>query len=263
MRDGAVLRLSSAAVAPSKVVVEPRGAITVLTLNRPEVRNCIDPETARLIADAIEGFAADEGARVLVVTGAGDRSFCAGADLGAIEEFARPPAATAPLGFSGSEPGKPTIAAVEGYCVGGGVELACWCDIRIAGQGAVFAALNRRVGVPWVDGGTQRLPRIVGLGNALHLIETGERIDAARARSMGLVQEVVRRGGALERAVELAGRIAAYPQASLLADRASTMGGWGRSLREGLALEAEIGGRAAADTEMTRGARGFTDPSRE
>jgi enoyl-CoA hydratase len=146
---------------------------------------------------------------------------------------------------------------VEGYCVGGGIELACWCDFRVAGEGAVFAALNRRVGVPWVDGGTQRLPRIVGQGNALYLIETGERIDARRAYHMGLVQEVVPEGRALDRGLELARLIATYPQKSLLADREATLGAWGRSLEEGLASEARGGLEAAQDPEMLEGTRRF------
>jgi enoyl-CoA hydratase len=166
-------------------------------------------------------------------------------------------AETGPLGFSGLEPGKPRIAAIEGYCVGGGVELACWCDLRIAGSGASFGALNRRFGVPWVDGGTQRLPRIVGLGNALYLLESGELIDAERALAMGLVQEVVPAGGVMERAIQLAERIAGYPQASLVADRENAVGALGMELQEGLRREAERGSVIASDPEMTRGVRRF------
>ncbi|HEX2031385.1 MAG TPA: enoyl-CoA hydratase-related protein [Actinomycetota bacterium] len=243
-----------------KLLIERRAAVTVLTINRPEVRNCVDAETADLLTDAIEDFAAGDD-RVLVVTGTGDRAFCAGADLKAVEGLMRRPGAarTGPLGFSGLDPGKPTIAAVEGYCVGGGLELACWCDFRVAGEGAVFGALNRRVGVPWVDGGTQRLPRTVGMGNALYLIETGERIDARRGLEIGLVQEVVPAGSALGRAVELAERIAAWPQVSLRSDRRATSGSWGRTLGEGLAFEAEIGRAAALDEELTEGARTFVE----
>jgi enoyl-CoA hydratase len=172
----------------------------------------------------------------------------------------RPDAArTAPLGFSGLEPGKPRVAAVEGYCVGGGVELACWCDIRVAGEGAVFAALNRRVGVPWVDGGTQRLPRIVGQGNALHLLLTGERVDARRAQQMGLVQEVVPEGTAVDRALELAQAMAGYPQSSLLADREATVGALGLPLAEGLAREGRVMEEAALLGELAEGVRGFEE----
>lgn len=245
----------------AKLVVDRRGPVTVLSINRPEVRNAIDAETADLITGAIEGFSGDAEALVLVVTGRGGAAFCAGADLKAVEGLMRRPsvARTGPLGFSGLEAGKPTIAAIEGFCIGGGIELACWCDIRVAGEGAVFGAFNRRVGVPWVDGGTQRLPRIVGVGQALYLLETGERIDARRAEWIGLVQEVVPAGTALDRALELAERMAAYPQTSLRSDRAAVLGGWGRSLDEGLAFERETGEPSMHDRELVEGARRFVE----
>jgi enoyl-CoA hydratase len=244
---------------PSKLRSERRGAVTIIAIDRPEARNAIDAETASLLAEAIETFGRDHEARVLVVAGAGRKAFCAGADLNDIERLVGRPrwAETGPLGFSGLEPGKPRIAAIEGYCVGGGVELACWCDLRIAGREALFGALNRRFGVPWVDGGTQRLPRIVGLGNALYLLESGELVDAERALAMGLVQEVVPAGGALDRAVELAERIAAYPQASLLADRANVLDAIGRDLDRGLRGEAERGLPTAADPAMAEEVRRF------
>lgn len=244
-----------------KLVVERRDAVTVVTINRPEVHNCIDAETADALTEAIEAFARDERARVMVVTGAGDRAFCSGADLKAVEQLMQRPGAlrNAPLGFSNLEPGKPRISAVEGYCIGGGIELACWCDFTIAGEGSVFAALNRRSGVPWVDGGTQRLTRRVGVGNTLYLMETGERIDADRALGMGLVQEVVARGGALARAAELAERIAGYPQMSLLADRESAIAAPGLPLDEGLAREAKVGHPTASEDEFTEGVRRFSE----
>jgi enoyl-CoA hydratase len=259
------VRYDRAAVPADKVLVEQRGAVTVLTLNRPEVHNCVDAETADAISSAIEAFAGDDHARALVVTGAGGNAFCAGADLGDIEGLMlrRRAERTGPLGFSGLEPGKPRIAAVEGHCLGGGIELACWCDLRIAGRGASFGAFNRRVGVPWVDGGTQRMTRIIGQGNALYLIETGERIDARRAYEVGLVQEVVPDGAGLDRALGLAERIAAYPQKSLLADRGAVLGTWGRSLEDGLALEAEGGRAATREPEMADGVRGFLERDEE
>ena len=242
------------------LLVERREAVTVLTINRPEVHNCIDAATADALTAAIESFASDDDARVMIVAGAGDRAFCSGADLKAVEELMQRPGAlrNAPLGFSNLEPRKPRIAAVEGYCIGGGIELACWCDFTIAGDGAIFAALNRRSGVPWVDGGTQRLIRRVGVGDALYLMETGERIDAARALQMGLVQEVVPHGTALTRAVELAERIADYPQKSLLADREAALASMGLSLEEGLALEAKLGHPTASEEEFTEGVRRFS-----
>ena len=169
---------------------------------------------------------------MLVITGAGDRSFCSGANLKDIDDLMRHPHTerAGPIGFAQLDPGKPTIAAVNGYCFAGGMELACWCDFRIASANAEFGALNRRWGVPFIDGGTQRFPRIMGQGNALWMIETGVRIDAERALAIGLVQEVVAEGAALDRALELADRIAGYPQASLRADRAATLATWGLSL---------------------------------
>ncbi|HEX9236927.1 MAG TPA: enoyl-CoA hydratase-related protein, partial [Actinomycetota bacterium] len=189
----------------AKVEVERRGQVTVLTLNRPEVRNSVDGETAQGIARAIDDFGSDETARVLVVTGSGDRAFCAGADLKhAGELFGHDSVQRAgPMGFALLDPGKPSIAAVNGYCLAGGLELAAWCDVRIAEEHAEFGVVNRRWGVPLVDGGTQRLPRIVGLANALYLIETGAQIDAWQAKAMGLVQEIVPKGRSLARALFL------------------------------------------------------------
>ncbi len=243
----------------ANVRVERRGAVTLLVIDRPEVHNCIDAATADGVTETVETFGADPSAKVLVVTGAGDRAFCAGADLRDVEGLMRRPGAsrTGWLGFSWLDPGKPTIAAIEGYCIGGGIELAVWCDIRVAGSGAVFGALNRRVGVPWVDGGTQRLTRSVGVGNALYLMESGERIDVDRALAMGLVQEVVAEGGALERALELADRIADYPQKSLLADRRAALATFGLPLEEGLGVEAKEGGEAAQDPELAEAVARF------
>jgi len=248
-------------MAPDKVLVDRRGPVTVLTLNRPDVHNCVDAETADLLTEAIEAFASDDEARVMVVTGAGGRAFCSGADLKGVEELMRRPSAMkhAPLGFSNLEPAKPRIAAVEGYCIGGGIELACWCDFTIAGEGSVWGALNRRSGVPWVDGGTQRMTRRIGIGDALYLMETGERVDARRALEMGLVQEVVPDGESLPRAVELAERMAAYPQQSLLADREAALATFGLPLDEGLAFEARVGHPTAYTEEFTEGVRRFVD----
>lgn len=207
------------------VRIHDDGAVRVVTLARPEVRNAIDAATAEAFGAALGAFAASDEVHVLVVTGEGG-AFCAGADLRAAGGLrAHRYAHRGPLGFSALDPGKPSIAAIEGACVAGGMELAAWCDIRIAGEGAFFGALNRRWGVPFVDGGTQRFERIMGLGNALYVMETGARFDAGRACSLGFVQEVVPAGGALARATELAHAIAAYPQASLRADRASTLRG--------------------------------------
>jgi enoyl-CoA hydratase len=228
------------------VLVEP-GAVTVVTINRPNVHNAVDTETAQALESAVREFDRDATARVLVLTGAGDVAFCAGADL------KEPPRlrASGPMGISRLDVGKPTVAAVNGYCFAGGLELACWCDWRVCDEAATFGVLNRRWGVPLIDGGTQRLPRIVGLGNALYLIETGARIDAATAVGMGLAQEVVPDGTALARARDLAERIAAYPQASLAADRHSAIAG------DGIEAEAQRGEATLDLPEMAAGVERF------
>src|SRR3989440_3255767 len=226
-----------------ELLVEQRGPITLVTLNRPDAHNSITAAMAVGLAEAIDAFTADEEARVLVVTGAGEQAFCSGANLKDVDELLRHPHSdrAGPIGFAKLDPGKPTIAAVNGYCFAGGMELACWCDFRIASANAEFGALNRRWGVPFIDGGTQRFPRIMGQGNALWMIETGVRIDAARAQAIGLVQEVVPEGAALDRALALADRIAGYPQASLRTDRAATLATWGLDLQAGLVMESGLG----------------------
>jgi enoyl-CoA hydratase/carnithine racemase len=219
----------------------------------------VDGDTAARLGAAIEAFAADDSAHVLVVTGAGRRAFCSGADLKAIDTLLTHPYVErgSPMGFARLDPGKPTIAAINGYCFAGGLELAAWCDVRVAAATAEFGALNRRWGVPFVDGGTQRLPRLIGQGNALWLVESGARIDARRALAIGLVQEVVEGDDALPRALELADQIAGYPQASLRADRAAVLAAWGRSLADGLRLEAEGGLPTAGLPDMQRGLARF------
>jgi enoyl-CoA hydratase len=243
----------------AKVEVERRGAVTVLTVNRPEVHNCIDGETALGIARAIRDFGADPDARVLVVTGAGSTSFSSGADLKHTEELWTHEAfeEAGPLGFARLDPGKPTIAAVNGYCFAGGMEFAAWCDFRIASEDAEFGVLNRRWGIPLIDGGTQLFTRSMGLANALYLIETGARIDVRRAEAMGFVQEVVPQGGALDRALELAERIAAYPQASVVSDRTSARGGLGMSLPDGLLFERSLGAETLGNTETAEALERF------
>lgn len=198
----------------SKLLVERRGPVTVLTLNRADVHNNVDRDLAMALAEAIGAFGEDDDASVLVVTGAGEKSFCAGANLkGMADLFDHPYTHSAgPMGFARLDPGKPTIAAVNGYCFAGGLELALWCDFRIAAENAQFGILNVRWGVSLADGGTQRLPRVVGQGNALWMVETGMQIDAQRALPMGLVQEVVPEGRALERSLELAEHIASCPR---------------------------------------------------
>jgi enoyl-CoA hydratase len=227
---------------PEAVRYERIGAAAVLTIDRPERRNAIDGPTAAALAAAHAAFEADDGARVLVVTGAGGVSFCAGADLKAIETLApRLDDPGGPLGFTRRIPAKPAIAAIDGWCVAGGLELALWCDLRIATETSTFGCTERRFGVPLVDGGTQRLPRIVGLGRALDLVLTGRLVPAPEAHALGLVTEVVGPGAHLERALALAEGLAAFPQETMLADRRAAHDGLGLPLADGLALEARNG----------------------
>jgi enoyl-CoA hydratase len=234
---------------------ERLGAAALVTIDRPERRNAVDGPTAAALLEAYERFAADEDARVLVLTGAGG-TFCAGADLKALETL-DPDAPAGPMGFTRLTPAKPAIAALGGWCVAGGLELALWCDLRVASAGARFGCLERRWGVPLIDGGTQRLPRIVGLGRALDLILTGRVVEAPEALSIGLVTEVVPDGDEVERALEVAEAIAAFPAATMLCDREATHAALGLPLPDGLALEARLGRERIRDA--LEGARRFAD----
>jgi len=243
----------------TKVTTERRGRTLLVTINRPDVRNCVDGETAQGLFDAVDSFRDDDTLDVLVLTGAGDIAFCAGADLKNIGTLASRPGArdSGPMGISRiTDVHKPTIAAVNGYCVAGGLELACWCDIRIAARNAQFGVLNRRWGVPLVDGGTQRLPRIVGLGNALYLIETGALIDAEHALRIGLAQEVVPEGRAVARALEIAALLSTYPQLAMQRDRQAALEGLALPIDEGLAREVQIHHDTVGE-EMGERLRGF------
>jgi len=238
----------------AKVRYERSGAAAVLTIDRPERRNAVDAETAELLLDGFRSFEADEDARVLVLTGAGPEAFCAGADLKAIAELApqtSPEAieavserAEGPMGFTRLAASKPTIAAISGWCLAGGLELALWCDLRIATETARLGYPERRWGVPLIDGGTQRLPRIVGQGRALELILTGRIVEAAEALEWGLVNEVTRPDRHVERAVELAQGLAGFPQETMLSDRRAALEGLGLPLERALELEAEHGRRS-------------------
>ena len=225
-----------------QVSYERRGRAALVTIQRPERRNAVDGPTADALEAAFEKFEADDDARVLVLTGSGDQSFCAGADLQALETLApRVDSPGGPLGFTRRTASKPTIAAIDGWCVAGGFELALWCDLRIATGRSRFGCLERRWGVPLIDGGTQRLPRILGLGRALDLILTGRVVDAVEAQAIGLVNEVVEDGGAVARALELAELLAGFPQETMLADRRAAIDGLGLSLTAGLELERRTG----------------------
>jgi enoyl-CoA hydratase len=233
------------------VSYEVRGTTAILTIERPERRNAVDNPTAVELLAGLRRFEGDDEALILILTGAGDEAFCAGSDLKAMAEGG-PSAPTeaidavvsrpeGPMGFSRLTPSKPTIAAISGWCLAGGFELALWCDLRIASRGARFGCPERRWGVPLIDGGTVRLPRIVGQGRALDLILTGRIIDTEEALDWGLLTEVVDEGAHLDRALEIAAGLARFPQQTMLTDRRSVIEGAGLPLAEALQVEADLG----------------------
>ena len=200
------------------------GPVAIVTIDRPEVRNAVDQDTAVALAEAFRRFESDSALRVAVLTGA-DGMFCAGADLKAVAGGGGNRVRAegdAPMGPSRMELSKPTIAAVEGYAVAGGLELAIWCDMRVAAEDAVFGVFCRRWGIPLIDGGTVRLPRLIGLSHALDMIMTGRGVSGDEARMMGLANRIVPKGRALPEAVELGKTLAAFPQENLVNDRRST-----------------------------------------
>jgi enoyl-CoA hydratase len=216
------------------------GPVAVVTVDRPDRRNAIDRATSEALGDAFDRFEDEDDARVAVLTGS-EGNFSAGADLKAMDLEDTPDGW---LGFTRRRLEKPTIAAVEGHCIAGGIEMALWCDIRVAARGATFGCFERRFGVPLVDGGTQRLPRVVGLGRALDMILTGRAVDAETAERWGLVTRLADEGEALDRAVELGERLAQFPQETMLTDREAVYDGVGTPLQQGLGLEGWHGSRA-------------------
>jgi enoyl-CoA hydratase len=241
---------------PDAVRYDRHGVAALVTIDRQHVRNAVDGPTAAALHEAYVRFEGEQDARVMVLTGAGEVSFCAGADLKATESFVERLLCTeGPLGFTRLTCTKPTIAAISGYCLAGGLELALWCDLRIATEGSMLGFPERRWGVPLIDGGTQRLPRIVGLGRALDLILTGRIIGAQEALTIGLLTELVPAGSHLERALALAEGLARFPQPTMLADRLAAIEGLGMTLAEGLAMEAQAGPEVFQ--EGARGAQRF------
>ncbi len=227
------------------VSYDRNGPVAVISIDRPDAKNAIDGETAAELNDAWQRFDDDEDAAVGVLTGDVE-TFSAGADLKKMDLEDGPEGW---LGFSRLEVEKPTIAAVEGHCVAGGLEMALWCDLRVAGEGATFGCFERRFGVPLVDGGTQRLPRIVGQGRALEMILTGRPVDAEEAREWGLVNRVTADGRALETAVDMGETIADFPQTTVRTDRAALYEGLGEPIEKGLQIEAWHGRRALETAE--------------
>lgn len=218
---------------------ERRGPVEIVTIDRPDRRNAIDWPMAQALGTAFEHFEKDDEARVAVLTGAGD-TFCAGNDLKAMAagEFPVPSVeGPPPMYVTHSASAKPVIAAIEGYCFGGGFELALWCDLRVASSIAQFGLLNLAHGLPSMDAGTVRLPRLIGQARALDIILTARRVSAAQALDYGLVTSLTEPGEALSAALELATTIASMPQEALRAERVSAIEQWGRTEQEAVAAE--------------------------
>jgi enoyl-CoA hydratase len=243
----------------SSVRTESRGPVVIVTIDRPEVRNAVDGPTAAALAEAFRRFDADAGLSVAVLTGA-DGTFCAGADLKAASSGRGnrvAPDGDGPMGPSRMLLSKPVIAAVEGHAVAGGLELALWCDLRVAARDAVFGVYCRRWGVPLIDGGTVRLPRLVGHSVALDMILTGRGVAGEEALRVGLANRLVAPGRALEAALELAEQIAHFPQQCLRADRRSSYDQWSLALEPALARELELGLDVIRSGETLAGAQRF------
>lgn len=229
------------------VRIEKHGAVTTITINRPEARNAVDGPTAQALVEAFQGFDADPQACVAVLTGA-QGNFCAGADLKAVASGERrnrlEPTGDGPMGPSRLLLSKPVIAAVSGHAVAGGLELACWCDLRVVDETAVFGVFCRRWGVPLIDGGTVRLPRLIGASRAMDMILTGRPVDAQQALDWGLANRLVAAGQALGQAQVLAAALAKFPQDCMRNDRLSAHEQWSLGLPEALSNEFDRGLRS-------------------
>lgn len=244
------------------VSTERRGPVQVVTIERPERRNAVDGPTALALHDAFKAFDADPDLSVAVLQGRGEH-FCAGADLQALAgggeaNPVRREGDLGPMGCTRLRLSKPVIAAVEGYAVAGGIEVAAWCDLRVAAEGAVFGVFCRRFGVPLIDLGTVRLPRLIGHSRAADLILTGRPVPAEEAFAIGLANRLAPRGGALDAALALAGQIAAFPQTCLRNDRLSALEQWDLSWDEAAANEIDRGLRSLRSGEAAAGAARFT-----
>jgi enoyl-CoA hydratase len=231
------------------VLAHTIGRTAIITINRPDRRNAVDIPTAQALFDAFTAFDADDALDAAILTGAGSH-FCAGADLQAVAAGERrditPDGALGPMGPTRMMLTKPVIAAIEGFAVAGGLELAAWCDLRVAAQSAVLGVFCRRFGVPLIDMGTIRLPRLIGQGRAAEMILTGRAVPAAEAMSWGLVNGVVPDGQAVTEAIALAESLSRFPQAALRGDRLSMLEQWGMQTTDAMANEVRHGLRALA-----------------
>jgi len=247
----------------NSVLLHKDGNILTVTINRPRARNAVDAATAQALGKAFQEFEKDEALHAAVLTGA-EGTFCAGADLREVAEGRRATvdaAGAGPMGPTWLQLSKPVIAAIEGHAVAGGLELALWCDLRIAARGAVLGVFNRRFGVPLIDLGTVRLPRLIGQGRALDLILTGRPVPAEEALAIGLVNRLVEPGRALSAAVGLARTLAEFPQHGLRADRMSVYEQWPLSWEEARQNELRRGLEVLASGESREGAQRFASGS--
>lgn len=246
--------------APKTVQTSTSGGVLTVTIDRPDKRNCVDGPTAAQLAAAFRAFDADDSLHCAILTGSGGH-FCAGADLGAVAggENANAIAADGdgPMGPSRMRLSKPVIAAVSGYCVAGGLELAAWCDLRVADETAVFGVFCRRFGVPLIDGGTVRLPRLIGASHAMDMILTGRPVEAGEARTMGLVNRLVPAGQAVHAAQSLAEELGQFPQTCLRGDLRSAHLQWGLPEPDAIRQEFETGLRTLQSGETVSGAQRF------
>lgn len=245
------------------VLIEKKDNIFTVIINRPEVKNCVDERTANALADAFRQFEMDDESLVAVLCGNGN-TFCSGWDLKAGVSLGQDGISQlsakddGPMGPTRMLLSKPVIAAVSGYAVAGGLELALWCDLRLMEESAVFGVFCRRFGVPLVDGGTVRLPRLIGMSHAMDLILTGRAVDAVEAKHIGLANRVVTNGCAREAAEELAKQIAKFPQCCLKSDRLSTYEQWDKSFEDAMSNEFNRGIEVASATGALSGAEAFT-----
>lgn len=253
-----------------EIAYEQHGSVVVIRFNRPEQRNCIGPVTHLELIDAWSRFRDDDTALVAIITGTGDRAFCAGGDLKAAAQLVPSNPEEMAAHERGERPGiigpsrwvdvyKPVIAAVNGVAYAGGLEWACFADLRIAEEHASFGVTCRRWNIGLADGGTQRLPRIVGMGRAMELILTGKVIDAQEAYRIGLVNEIVPSGRSLKRALELAQVLAGLPQPAMRSDKEAAIRGYGLPLAEGLKIEAQCFNRSIHTPETQEGLRQFIE----
>jgi len=240
---------------------ELRDHIAIVTIDRPGVRNAVDAPTAQALAEAFRRFDDDEGALVAVLTGAGGY-FCAGADLRAVaagEQREIAPESDGPMGPTRMHLSKPVIAAIEGHAVAGGLELALWCDLRVVAEDAVLGVFCRRFGVPLIDLGTIRLPRLIGHSRATDLILTGRAVPAKEAALIGLANRIAPTGKALDAAIELAKEIASHPQRCMRSDRRSAIEQWGMTEHEAMKNELQLGLETIKSGETLTGAKHFTE----